>query len=59
MIAACAHALAGDATRAASWAANVRERAPALSREDFFRSLPMRPGPVRARVDAALARLGL
>jgi tetratricopeptide (TPR) repeat protein len=59
MIAACAHALAGDSPRAVAWAANVRERAPALSRQDFFRSLPMKPGPVRARVDAALARLGL
>jgi tetratricopeptide (TPR) repeat protein len=59
MIAAGAHALAGDAARAATWAAHVHASAPALTREDFFRSLPMRPGPVRARVDAALARLGL
>jgi len=59
MIAAGAHALAGDASRAAAWAAHVHATAPALTREDFFRSLPMRPGPVRARVDAALARLGL
>jgi TolB-like protein len=59
MIAAGAHALAGDTARAAAWAAKVHERDPALSRQDFFRSLPMTPGPVRDRVDAALARLGL
>ncbi|HET9599407.1 MAG TPA: winged helix-turn-helix domain-containing protein [Anaeromyxobacteraceae bacterium] len=59
MIAAGAHAMAGDAARAATWAAHVHATAPALTREDFFRSLPMRPGPVRTRVDAALARLGL
>ncbi|HEY6809436.1 MAG TPA: winged helix-turn-helix domain-containing protein, partial [Gemmatimonadales bacterium] len=59
MVAAGAHALVGDGARAAAWAAQVHARDPALTREDFFRSLPMRPGPVRARVDAALARLGL
>jgi tetratricopeptide (TPR) repeat protein len=58
MIAAATHALAGDAARAAAWAANVRERDGALRREDFFRSFPMRSPALRARVSAALERLG-
>ena len=58
MIACAAHVLAGDDARAVEWAANVRARNPALARVDFFRSFPMRPAQVRARVDAALARHG-
>jgi len=58
MIASAAHALAGDEARAAAWAANVRARSPALARVDFFRSFPMRPAQMRARIDAALARQG-
>src|SRR5690606_36999151 len=38
MIAAAAHTLAGDDARAEAWAADVRRRNPALTREDFFRS---------------------
>jgi TolB-like protein len=58
MIAAAAQALAGDPARAAAWAANVRERNPALTRADFFRSFPMKPEAMRARMSAALERLG-
>jgi TolB-like protein/Tfp pilus assembly protein PilF len=58
MIAAAAHALAGDQARAASWAANVRTRNPALTREDFFRSFPMKSETMKARVSSALAGHG-
>jgi TolB-like protein len=58
MIAATAHELAGNTSRASFWSANVRERNAALSREDFFRAFPMQPDPLRRRVDQALARLG-
>lgn len=58
MIAAAAHALAGNRGRAAGWAANVRERNAALTRDDFFCSFPMRSEAMRARVSRALAQLG-
>lgn len=58
MIAVAAHALAGDAIRAASWAAGVRERNPALTRDDFFRAFPMQPTTTRARVAGGLAQFG-
>lgn len=58
VIAAVAHALAGDEGRAAAWAANARERKPSLDRQDFFRAFPIRPEGMRARVLAALTRLG-
>jgi TolB-like protein len=58
MIAAAAHALAGDATRAASWASEVRARDAALTKDDFFRSFPMKPEAMRGRVSDALARMG-
>ena len=58
MVATAAHALAGDLARAASWAANVRERSSALSREDFARAFPMKLDPVRTRVLQALAQFG-
>ena len=58
MIASAAHALAGDASRAAFWADNVRQRNDALSREVFFRSFPMKADPMRARVDRALVQMG-
>jgi TolB-like protein len=59
MIATAAHALAGHDQQAAEWAANVRRRNPALTREDFFRAFPMRSLAARTKVDAALARFGL
>ncbi|HSP97810.1 MAG TPA: winged helix-turn-helix domain-containing protein [Candidatus Dormibacteraeota bacterium] len=58
MIAVAAQALGGDEARAASWAANVRARNPALGRADFFRSFPMRSEAMRARVAGALGRFG-
>jgi TolB-like protein len=58
MIASAAHALAGDQARAAAWAANVRERNPALTHEDFFRSFPMKSEGMKARVGQALDHLG-
>lgn len=58
MIAAAAHALAGDDTRAREWARNVRARNPRLTREDFFRAFPFRSQATHARVAAALQRLG-
>ena len=58
MIAVSAHALGGNADRAAVWAANVRERDPALRAADFFRSFPMRDAVTRARVEDALTRFG-
>jgi TolB-like protein len=57
MIATAAHALNNDPARAAAWAANVRERNPLLTRDDFFRSFPMRSDAMRSRVAQALARL--
>jgi DNA-binding winged helix-turn-helix (wHTH) protein/tetratricopeptide (TPR) repeat protein len=58
MIAAAAHALNGDAPRAAFWAANVRERNSSLTREDFYRAFPMKEDAVRVRVLRALGELG-
>jgi tetratricopeptide (TPR) repeat protein len=58
MVSAAAQALAGNESRARHWAANVRERNPVLSRQDFFRAFPMKPEAMRSRVSAALERLG-
>jgi TolB-like protein len=58
MIATAAQALKGDAVRAAAWAANVRERNPALTREDFCRAFPMKSDTMRTRVLHALAQFG-
>lgn len=58
MIAAATSTLAGDEPRATAWAANVRSRNPALTREDFFRSFPIKSEATRARVSIALARRG-
>ena len=58
MIAVAVHALAGDEIRAASWAANVRSRNPALTRSDFFRSFPMKSEAARNSISNALKRFG-
>ncbi len=58
MIAAAAQSLAGDKSRAETWAARVRERDPLLTSEDFFRSFPLQAEPMRLRVATALAELG-
>jgi TolB-like protein/Tfp pilus assembly protein PilF len=59
MIAAAAQSLKGNGARAAWWAANVRERNPALRRDDFFRAFPMKSDSMRLRVLEALRQLGL
>jgi TolB-like protein/DNA-binding winged helix-turn-helix (wHTH) protein len=58
MIAAVAQSLNDEPERAATWAANVRERNCALTRDDFCRAFPMKSEPMRARVLQALVRLG-
>ena len=58
MIATAAQAMVGNEARAATWAANVRTRNAALTREDFFRSFPMKSEATRVRVSNALARFG-
>jgi TolB-like protein len=58
MIAAAAHALNGNSARAAFWAANVRERNAALTREGFSRAFPMKPDAMRERVQQALVQVG-
>jgi TolB-like protein len=58
MIAAAAHALAGNEVLSGVWSANVRERNAGLTREDFFRAFPMKPDALRSRVSAALGRRG-
>ena len=58
MIAVAVQALAGDEICAASWAANVRSRNPALTRSDFFRSFPMKSEVARNSVSNALMRFG-
>jgi TolB-like protein len=58
MIAVAAHGLGGDDSRAASWAANVRARNPAMTLSDFFHSFPMKPDAIKSRVSNALVRFG-
>jgi TolB-like protein len=58
MIAALAHVLAGHERQARSWANNVRERNPQLSRRDFFRAFPFKSEAIHNRVSAALQSLG-
>ena len=58
LIAVAAHALRGDEARAASWAADVRARNPALSRSEFFRAFPMKSAATKTRVADALSRYG-
>jgi len=58
MIAASAHALAGDRGMSGKWAANVAERSPRLTRLDFFRAFPMKDEAMRSRVSSVLTDLG-
>ncbi|HUQ51663.1 MAG TPA: winged helix-turn-helix domain-containing protein [Gammaproteobacteria bacterium] len=58
LIAAASHALCGDNARAAFWAANVRERNPALTQADFFRAFPIKSDAMRARLERGLALVG-
>jgi TolB-like protein len=58
MIATAAHELNGNRARAASWAANVRERNNTLTCEAFCRAFPMQSDDMRRRVVKALAQFG-
>jgi TolB-like protein len=58
MIAAAAQSLAGNDEHARRWAAEVRSRNPALTRDDFFGAFPMKSESMRKRVTAALEALG-
>jgi TolB-like protein len=58
MIAAAAQALAGNHENARRWAAEVRSRNPALTRDDFFEAFPMKSESMHKRVTVALATLG-
>ncbi|WP_188661844.1 winged helix-turn-helix domain-containing tetratricopeptide repeat protein [Arenimonas soli] len=58
LIAAVAHALAGNASQAQAWVRNVQSRNPALRSGDFFRAFPMQSASARARVSTALGDLG-
>jgi hypothetical protein len=58
LLAAAAQALAGNATQAKAWAADVRTRGPLLNSDDFFRGYPVQAEPMRTRIAAALRELG-
>jgi TolB-like protein len=58
MIAAAAQALVKNNEKAKHWAAEVRDRNPTLTRDDFFRAFPMKSSSVRRRISAALESLG-
>ena len=58
LLAAASQALAGDASRAEAWAADVRERGPSLNSDDFFHGYPVTAEPMRSRIATALQRLG-
>lgn len=58
LLAAAAQALVGNAARAEAWAADVRERGPLISSDDFFRGYPIRAEPMRSQFAAALRGLG-
>ncbi len=54
-IAAACHELNGDHEKAKAWAANVRERKPDLTQEDYFRAFPFENATTRERFSKALA----
>jgi TolB-like protein/DNA-binding winged helix-turn-helix (wHTH) protein len=58
LIAAAAHVLDGNPTRAAFWAANARERNAALTREDFAQAFPIKLETMRSRAQQALVEVG-
>lgn len=58
MIAAVTQALAGNRQPAMAWAANVRERNPLLTSEDFFRAFPVKAEGMHSQVSSALKTLG-
>ncbi|MFN2377297.1 MAG: winged helix-turn-helix domain-containing protein [Candidatus Binatia bacterium] len=58
LIAAVAHHLNGDCGSSAAWAARVKARGPALTRNDFFRSFPFVDGATRGRFSNSLVTIG-
>lgn len=58
MIAVVTHALAGHVEGASQWAADVRSRNDVLTKEDFFRSFPVKSKDVRARASIAFDAQG-
>lgn len=58
MIAAAAHGLHGDESRAKAWARSVRARAGHLNKHDFLRAFPFRDAATRLRVTGILGKLG-
>ena len=58
MIAVVTHALAGHDKGAGQWAEDVRNRNDALTKEDFFRSFPVKPEDIRARASIAFESQG-
>ena len=58
LLAAATQALVGDNTKASMWAADVRERQPNLTSDDFFRGYPVTAEPMRTRIATALQGLG-
>jgi TolB-like protein len=58
MIAAVAQSLAGNQDLAMKWAAEVRERNPSLTRDDFFGAFPLQSAPMRKRISSALKKVG-
>jgi tetratricopeptide (TPR) repeat protein len=58
MIAVATHALAGDDKGASRWADDVRRRNGTLTKEDFFRSFPVKSQDVRTRASAAFNSQG-
>ncbi|WDI32269.1 winged helix-turn-helix domain-containing protein [Hyphococcus flavus] len=58
MIAVGAHEANGDRAKAETWARNVRERNPAVSRKEFFMSFPFEHDDTRERISKALEAHG-
>lgn len=58
MIAVVTHALAGNEMGASQWANDVRRRNETLTKEDFFRSFPLKSEDVRARASIAFNAQG-
>ena len=58
MVAAVGQGLAGDEERARFWMASARRRHPGLGAGEFFQAFPFREPADRARIEAALRKLG-
>ncbi|MDZ4056274.1 MAG: hypothetical protein U1D69_04790, partial [Polynucleobacter sp.] len=58
MIAAVAHALAGNSGQAERWVKNIQLRNTAMHSDDFFRAFPMQQPEVRNRIRQSLKSLG-